>query len=102
MSGQALSLPQGPVEVSVTEYDIPPGAVLPTHRHMYPRYGYVLSGILEVTNEETGKTVRFGAGEFAVESINQWHTGTNPGTQPLKLLVVDQTPQGVANIEVRK
>lgn len=99
MSGQVISLPQGEIEVTVSEFDIAPGTVLPLHRHMFPRYGYILSGTLEVTNEETGKTMRFGAGEFAIECVGQWHKGTNPGTEPLKLLVIDQAPKGVSNIE---
>ena len=31
-----------------------PGATLPVHNHPYPRYGYVLAGILRMTNIDTG------------------------------------------------
>ncbi|MGO7689937.1 cupin domain-containing protein [Rhizobium ruizarguesonis] len=102
ISGQQLKLPGGDVEVAVSVYDIPPGAALPEHRHASPRYGYVLSGKLRVSNSETGKTQDFEAGDFVIESVGQWHRGSNPSTEPLKLLVIDQSPNGEANVELRK
>jgi quercetin dioxygenase-like cupin family protein len=103
ISGQSIKLPGGNAEVAVSIYNIVPGATLPIHRHKYPRYGYILSGELEVTNEETGKSMRFGPDDFVVESIEQWHKGTNPGTVPLRLLVIDQIPKGATNnVEVRR
>jgi len=92
VSGQPIVLPEHNPEVSVSLYEIAPGAALPQHRHHYPRYGYVISGQLRVTNTETGKTYDFGPGGFIVEALDQWHYGENPGSTPLKLLVIDQAP----------
>jgi quercetin dioxygenase-like cupin family protein len=101
VSGQPIQLPNHDAEVTASIYEIPAGVSLPQHRHSYPRYGYVLSGTLEVKNAETGKTSLFSAGDFVVESINQWHSGENPGTDTLRLLVIDQTPNGEKNVELR-
>lgn len=99
---QPIILPRGEIEVVASIYNIPPGADLPVHRHGYPRYGYVLEGQLQVTNEETGKTSTFSVGDFVSESVGQWHTGTNPGSSLLKLLVIDQMPKGESNVELEK
>jgi quercetin dioxygenase-like cupin family protein len=98
-TGQPLVLPQDNPEVTVAIYEIPPKTRLPAHRHPYPRYGYVLSGQLRVTNSDTGTVGNFSAGDFVVEALNQWHVGENPGDVPLKLLVIDQTPTGTSNVE---
>lgn len=99
ISGQPIVLPTDNPQVTVSVYEIAPGASLPQHRHLYPRYGYVLSGKLRVTNADTGKVADFAAGGFIVESLDQWHSGANPGTEPLRLLVIDQAPAGVNNVE---
>ncbi|WP_156668654.1 cupin domain-containing protein [Rhizobium aegyptiacum] len=93
ISNQPIVLPKGNVEVVASVYSIAPGQTLPVHRHRYPRYGYVLSGELTVTNEATNRTQTFGKGQFVVESVLQWHQGRNAGTSPLELLVIDQLPQ---------
>ena len=51
---------------------------------------------------ETGKITDLGPGGFIVEALDQWHSGQNPGTEPLKLLVIDQTPAGVKNVELKQ
>jgi quercetin dioxygenase-like cupin family protein len=98
-TGQPLVLPQDNPEVMVAIYEIPPKTGLPAHRHPYPRYGYVLSGQLRVTNSDTGTVGNFSAGDFVVEALDQWHVGENPADTPLKLLVIDQTPAGISNVE---
>jgi quercetin dioxygenase-like cupin family protein len=80
----------------------PPDARLPVHKHPYPRYGYVLSGELQVTNMETGRNDTYKPGDFIFESIGQWHTGANIGGEPLKLLVIDIVEKGQTNTVVRK
>lgn len=72
-------------------YDIAAGAALPEHLHPFPRYGYVLSGTLQVVNTETGKVDEYKPGDFIVESVDQWHQGANIGQEPVKLLVIDMT-----------
>lgn len=101
IAGQAIDLPRARVTVGVSIYTIQVGAVLPAHRHRYPRYGYVLDGELQVTNEESGQTAWFQSGQFVVESINQWHSGLNTGRSPLRLLVIDQVPEDESNVEIR-
>jgi quercetin dioxygenase-like cupin family protein len=104
-SGQPIVLPQKNVEVVVSTYSIPPGAKLPVHKHAYPRYGYVLSGTLNIVNMDTGKNEVFKAGDFIFESIGQWHKADNSGSEPVKLLVIDQidkTAENPSNTVIRQ
>jgi quercetin dioxygenase-like cupin family protein len=99
--GQPIVLPQKNVQVIVSTYTIPPGAKLPVHKHIYPRYGYVLSGTLRISNIETGKSEVFNAGDFIFESIGQWHKAESGGNGPVKLLVIDQietTTENASNV----
>ncbi|WP_296738844.1 cupin domain-containing protein [Mesorhizobium sp.] len=96
-SGQPITLPQKNVEVQVSSYQIAPGATLPVHKHPFPRYAYVEAGTLKVTNVETGVSTTYKTGDFIVEMIGQWHQATNVGTDPVKLLVIDQIEKGAKN-----
>jgi quercetin dioxygenase-like cupin family protein len=89
-SGQPITLPQSDVQVVVTTWEIQPGVTLPRHLHPYPRYGYVLQGALQITNDVTGVTETYKAGDFIIESIGQWHHAVTLGHTPVKLLVIDQ------------
>src|SRR4051812_42028948 len=93
-AGQALVLPQGPVQLTVSTYDIAPGAQLAVHRHPYPRYGYLTSGTLTVINAETSGETVYPPGSVIVEMVGIWHYGVNRGREPVHLIVVDQTPPG--------
>jgi len=101
-SGQPIMLPQKDAQVIVSTYEIPPGAVLPKHKHPFPRYGYVQAGTVEVTNTDIGKTETFKTGDFIVEAVDQWHFGTNKGDVPVKLLVIDMVEKGHANVVLQK
>jgi quercetin dioxygenase-like cupin family protein len=101
-SGQPIVLPQGDAQVVVTMYDILPGVVLPVHKHPYPRYGYVLSGTLRVTNVDTGQSDTFTPGAFIVETVGQWHMGSNIGSDPVKLLIMDFVEKGQPNTVLQK
>ena len=101
-TGQPITLPQKNVEVTASIFDIAPGATLPVHKHPFPRYGYVLSGTLKVTNVGTGKSDVFKAGDFIVEMIDQWHQGSNIGADPVKLLVIDQIEAGAQATVLRQ
>ena len=72
------------------------------HKHPYPHYVYVLQGTLTVTNLETGNRFEAKQGQFVVEIMNVWHKGKNEGATPVKLLVIDQLPTGVASNMVVK
>jgi quercetin dioxygenase-like cupin family protein len=96
-SGQPIELPRGHVTVITSTYEVPPGAKLPVHKHNYPRYGYMMSGQLRITNIATGKSTTFNPGDFIIESLGQWHKAESVGTDPVKLLVIDQVPKGENN-----
>ena len=100
-AGQPIVLPSGPVTATASSYVIAPGSALPVHKHPYPRYAYVLSGELTVTEAESGKTYAYKAGDFIVEVVDLWHSGRNSGSVPVELLVVDQTPEGAASTVLR-
>ena len=101
-SGQPIVLPQKDAQVIVSTYEIPPGAVLPKHKHPFPRYAYVQAGTIEVTNVDTGKTEIFKTGDFILEAVDQWHFGANKGKVPVKLLVIDMVEKGQANTVLHK
>lgn len=97
-TGQRIALPQGPVEVVISRTEIPAGGALPMHKHPWPRYAYVESGRLRVHWERAGLTREFGAGDAVVEAIDEWHEGASIGTEPVRLIVVDQVPPGETNL----
>lgn len=101
-SGQPIVLPQKDAQVIVSTYEIPPGAVLPKHKHPFPRYAYVQAGTIAVTNTDTGKTEIFKTGDFILEAVDQWHYGANTGTEPVKLLVIDMVEKGATNVVLQK
>jgi quercetin dioxygenase-like cupin family protein len=99
---QPIVLPQGNIQVITSMYEIPPGAKLPEHMHIYQRYGYMLSGELRVTNTETGKSLDYKPGDFIIESRGEWHKAENIGAEPIKLLVIDQMEPGENNVVLRQ
>ena len=101
-SGQPIVLPQKDAQIIVSTYEVAHGATLPVHEHPYPRYAYVLSGTLRVTNKETGRSDTYKTGDFILESVGQWHTGANIGDGSVKLLVIDIVEKGQANTVQRE
>jgi quercetin dioxygenase-like cupin family protein len=93
-SGQPIVLPQKNVEVRASIYEIPVGMRLPVHKHPSARYAYVLAGKLRVSDADSGRTFDYSAGDFIVEMIDTWHYGANIGTEPVRLLVIDQLESG--------
>jgi quercetin dioxygenase-like cupin family protein len=100
-TGQPIVLPRENPQVRVVTLDIAPGAVLPEHKHPYPRYGYMLAGTLRVTNSDTGTSMVYGVGDFIIEAVDQWHRGASIGSEPVRLLVIDQVAGGQANVVTR-
>jgi quercetin dioxygenase-like cupin family protein len=96
-SGQPIVMPQKDVQITVSTYDVAPGAKLPEHKHPFPRYGYMESGTLRVTNIETGKSETYNQGSFILEAVDQWHKAENIGSDPVKLLVIDVMPKGATS-----
>ena len=101
-SGQPIVLPQKDAQVIVSTYEIAPGAVLPVHKHPFPRYALVQAGSLRVTNADTGKSDDYKPGDFIVEVVDQWHYGTNTGADAVKLLVIDMVEHGRPNTVLKK
>ncbi len=96
-AGQPIVFPQSNGHVTVSVFEIAPGATLPVHKHPFPRLGYVLSGFLRVANLQTGLSQTYKTGEPVLESVGEWHEGTNPGPIPLRLLVIDLMETGAHN-----
>jgi quercetin dioxygenase-like cupin family protein len=96
-AGQPIVLPQGPVQVVISRVTILAGASLPVHKHLFPRYAQVVSGRLRVDDPETGQSREFKPGDFIVEALDRWHSGTALGTEPVELLVIDQVRPGEPN-----
>ena len=92
-AGQPITLPQGPLEVVASIYELAPGARLPEHKHPFQRYAYVLQGELMVQQADSSSRV-YHAGEFVIESVDRWHFGATVGDLPVRLLVIDQSPPG--------
>lgn len=94
--GQPIVLPAKDAQVIVTVLEIAPGTKLPRHKHPFQRYGYVMQGELTV-EYDGGQHQIFHTGDFIVEALDTWHFGTNTGTVPVKLLVIDQVEAGKTN-----
>jgi len=96
--GQPIVLPQANVEVRVSIYDIPVGATLAVHKHPHPRYAYVLAGKLRViADADHARTFDYAAGDFLIEMVDTWHHGVNIGSEPVRLVVIDQVEAGQQN-----
>jgi len=96
VTGQPIVSPDHPV-VKTTIITFQPGEKTAVHKHPFPHYGYMLEGTLTITNSETGKSFEMKAGEFLVEMQNTAHYGENRGNIPVKILIIDSVPEGVAS-----
>ena len=97
--GQPNDMPLHPTVIA-TMITFKPGDKTAVHKHPFPHYGYVLQGTLTIVNTETGKSFQVKTGEFLVEMVNTFHYGENRGTVPVKILIVDQVPEGVTTNSV--
>jgi quercetin dioxygenase-like cupin family protein len=93
--GQAIEVPQHPTVIT-TIVTFQPGDKTAVHKHPYPHYGYMLAGVLTIVNTQTGKSFDLKPGDFLVEMTNAWHYGENRGAVPVRILIVDQVPEGVS------
>jgi quercetin dioxygenase-like cupin family protein len=101
-SGQPIVMPQGPLRVTVSETSIPPHGSLPVHKHPYPRYVYVLSGRVRVTNLDTGQAAELKAGDMSIDPVGQWHKAEALGEEGARLITVDQALPGAATTVLRE
>ncbi len=91
-TGQPLMLPGGSVRAIGSIVVIPDGYTSGYHKHLFPRYAYVLSGHLDV-QDEGGKTRHYAPGDLFIETVNSWHRPHVIGNAPVRLLVIDQIPR---------
>jgi len=96
-TGQPIVLPKENPEVLVSIFEIAVGATLPVHKHPFHRYAYVLAGKLRVSDKDNVRTFDYTAGDFLIEMVDTWHYGMNIGTEPVRLLVIDQVAAGQQN-----
>jgi quercetin dioxygenase-like cupin family protein len=78
--------PNGKPEITILRIKIPPGAVLPLHKHLVINAGILISGELTVMTED-GKTLYLKTGEGIVEVVNTWHSGKNEGNKAAEIVV---------------
>lgn len=95
-SGQPVVAPTGPLRVTLSEVVIPAGGGLAAHKHPFPRYAYILSGRMLVTNLDTKASFEVKPGDLVLDPIDQWHETRVLGDEPVRLLTLDQTPPGAA------
>ena len=80
------SYPKGEPEITILRIKIPPGSLLPLHKHPVINAGVLLSGELTVVTED-GKNLHLKAGEAIIEVVNTWHYGKNEGNVPADIIV---------------
>jgi len=78
--------PKGKPEITILRIKIPPGALLPLHKHPVINAGVLLSGELTVVTED-GKTLHLKAGDALVEVVSTWHYGKNEGKETAVIIV---------------
>ncbi|WP_299530770.1 cupin domain-containing protein [Ulvibacterium sp.] len=78
--------PEGPPQIKILKYTIPPQTKLPTHEHLVINAGVLLSGELTVV-DENNNTLYLRAGDPIVELVNTFHYGKNEGTEPAEIIV---------------
>ncbi|MEN9879617.1 MAG: hypothetical protein RIQ55_263 [Pseudomonadota bacterium] len=77
----------GQPEVTIVRYTFVPGASLPMHMHPVINAGVLLKGELQIMTK-SGEKITLKAGEPLVELFKEWHSGVNPGKEPVDLIVV--------------
>lgn len=99
-TGQPISVPSNPHTIG-TIVEIPVGYAPGYHKHLFSRYAYVLSGELEVQDKGNGSRI-YRPGQLFVETTGSWHRPHVLGTIPVRLLVIDQIPQGATTNTVNE
>jgi quercetin dioxygenase-like cupin family protein len=78
---------EGQPEITIIRYRFAPGASIPMHMHPVINAGVLLKGELNIFTK-TGEKITLKAGEPLVELFKEWHYGSNPGVEPVDLIVV--------------
>lgn len=101
LTGGALTATPAPLEVNVSEVTLASGASLPTHKHDYLRVVQILAGDLKVTFPDGGEAKTFHAGQWVVDTTDQWHAATATGPDAVVMRVIDIAPPGAATTVMR-
>lgn len=83
---QLPSYPATQPEITILKYVIQPGTKLPLHKHPVINAGVLIKGEL-VVHSKKGPSKKLKTGEALVELVNQWHYGSNEGTEPAEIIV---------------
>jgi len=94
--GQPFAYPAGKPKVTAAIVTIPPGGDTGWHEHQVPLFVYVLSGAVTVDYGDKGVRV-YKAGDSLMEAMNWPHVGMNKGDEPVRILAVYMSAEGVAN-----
>jgi quercetin dioxygenase-like cupin family protein len=97
--GKPLTYPTGKPLITARITELPPGGVIPRHRHPIPLCVYMLEGELTVY-DDAGNARQFKAGDAFMESTG-WHYGSNDGTTRVRLYAVYMGEEG-APLSVRE
>lgn len=83
----------GVPEVTILKIAIPPGTMLPWHKHPVINAGVMTKGDLTVTTNE-GNVLHLHAGDPIVEVVDTWHYGKNEGREMAEIIVFYAGIQG--------
>ena len=73
-------------EVTILKITIPPGVLLPVHKHTVINAGVLLAGELTVVTD-SGNRLHLKAGDGIVEVVNTWHYAKNEGDTAAVIVV---------------
>jgi len=93
--GEPIVYPPGKAQVTAAIVTIAPGGKTIVHKHGVPMFAYILQGELVVDYGADG-TRTYKQGDALMEAMNVAHFGTNPGAEPLRILVVYMGADGAA------
>ncbi len=86
--------PAGQPQLTTIKLTIAPHTALPWHTHPFPNVVYVLSGMLTLHDQASGKTLVVHQGEAVGESVDAVHRGES-GDEPTVLLITYAGTPGV-------
>jgi len=73
-------------EITILKITIPPGIILPVHRHPVINAGYMVRGELSVYTEN-GSKLLLKEGDAIIEVVDKWHYGKNEGSVPAIIVI---------------
>ncbi|MEM9517592.1 MAG: cupin domain-containing protein [Actinomycetota bacterium] len=94
--GQPISYPGGDAQVTMSVVTLGPGESTVNHIHEAPMAAYILEGEVTVDYGDEG-TYTFGEGDALLEALDVVHEGTNTGSRPVRILVVNMGSDEVEN-----